>query len=351
LKNLYLLNTPGCDKTAVTVGLALQLREEGVRVGFFKPVGRPAPHGQADREAALMKSILQLDTPPEVMVPFMAGPFYVSGGCTAAQVPERVLKSFGEVAAGVDVVVISCATAPHVAGSLGLDAVSLFPHFDAVALLVARAENDYSVDEALFFHQCLAARNVPAMGVIFNNVPASLLAKAQGVYRPLLEEKEVRVLGSLPARTILTAPTVEEICEAVEGQVLAGEGNMHRRVEDLLVGAMTIDSAFNYFRRSLNKAVVTGGDRADLALAALETSTSVIILTGGLYPDVRVVTRAQEKGIPLILVPQDTYTTVEKTNAVIHQFRPADQEAVAAAKENIALHCCWADILKELGRA
>jgi len=348
LKNLYLMNTPGCDKTAVTVGLALQLRDEGARVGFFKPVGRPSPHGQADREAALMASLLDLDTPPEVMVPFVAGPSYLSGRCTVAQVKERVVAAYREVASRFDVVVISCPAAPHVAGSFGLDAVNLFPYFDAVALLVARVENDYSVDEAVYFHDCLAARHIPLAGVIFNSVPQALLAKTRGVYVPLLEERQVRGLGVLPARTVLTAPTVEEIHEQLDGEVLAGERNMHLRVEDLVVGAMTIESALNYLRRSPNKAVVTGGDRADLALAALETSTSAIILTGGLYPDVKVIARAEDKGVPLILVHADTYTTVERLNGIVHHVRAADHEAVAAARESIAAHCRWLDILERL---
>jgi BioD-like phosphotransacetylase family protein len=45
MKNLYLLNTPGCDHTAVALGLALNFREQGHRVGFLKPVGCPASSG------------------------------------------------------------------------------------------------------------------------------------------------------------------------------------------------------------------------------------------------------------------------------------------------------------------
>ena len=38
----------------------------------------------------------------------------------------------------------------------------------------------------------------------------------------------------------------------------------------MLVGAMSVESALSYFRRKPNKAVITGGDRADIQLAALE---------------------------------------------------------------------------------
>ncbi|MBC7106242.1 MAG: hypothetical protein H5T97_09900, partial [Firmicutes bacterium] len=111
---------------------------------------------------------------------------------------------------------------------------------------------------------------------------------------------------------------------------------------------MTIESALGYFRRAANKAVVTGGDRAEIALAALETSTSVLILTGGLYPDVRVVARAEERGVPVILVYYDTFTTVEKMGTVARHLRPEDRNAIAIARENVARYCDLGGLLEVL---
>jgi BioD-like phosphotransacetylase family protein len=71
-----------------------------------------------------------------------------------------------------------------------------------------------------------------------------------------------------------------------------------------------------YFRRKPNKAVITGGDRPDIQLAALETSTKCLILTGNLHPSPIILGRAEEVGVPMILAKQDTLTTVE----IIEQF-------------------------------
>jgi BioD-like phosphotransacetylase family protein len=79
---------------------------------------------------------------------------------------------------------------------------------------------------------------------------------------------------------------------------------------------MSVDSALTYFRRKPNKAVITGGDRPDIQLAALETSTKCLILTGNLHPSPIILGRAEEVGVPMILVKQDTLTTVE----IIEQF-------------------------------
>ncbi|MEG3072016.1 MAG: DRTGG domain-containing protein [Candidatus Syntrophopropionicum ammoniitolerans] len=91
-----------------------------------------------------------------------------------------------------------------------------------------------------------------------------------------------------------------------------------------------------------------GGDRADMALATLETSTSALILTGGLYPDVKVISRAAEKGVPIILVHYDTYTTIERLTEISRRISPGDAAGISIAKENIEHHCDWKSIIESL---
>lgn len=225
------------------------------------------------------------------------------------------------------------------------------PHrraWGAGVLLVTGVENDYSLDALIFYNRYLAARGVTVVGNLFNGVPRPLLAKTEGVYRRVLEGRGYRVLGVVPRHPEIGAPTVAEYYEVLGGELLAGEGHLDRPVEDVLVGAMTIESALGYLRRAANKAVVTGGDRAEIALAALETSTSVLILTGGLYPDVRVIARADERGVPVILVHYDTYTTVEKLATVTRHLHPEDRRGIAIARENIERHCDLTALLEVL---
>ncbi|MFQ5947090.1 MAG: DRTGG domain-containing protein, partial [Anaerolineae bacterium] len=87
-------------------------------------------------------------------------------------------------------------------------------------------------------------------------------------------------------------------------------------VYSLMIGAMGADHALSHFRRQPNKAVITGGDRPDIQLAALETSTTCLILTGNLAPSPTILGRAEEKGVPLLLASQDTLGAVQ----IIEQF-------------------------------
>jgi BioD-like phosphotransacetylase family protein len=86
-----------------------------------------------------------------------------------------------------------------------------------------------------------------------------------------------------------------------------------------MVGAMNVEGALKHFRAQANKAVITGGDRADIQLAALETPTKVLILTGGLYPDSSVISAAQERNVPMMVVADDTMTVVNKMDSAVRK--------------------------------
>ncbi|MDD4168858.1 MAG: phosphotransacetylase family protein [Desulfotomaculaceae bacterium] len=349
MKSLYIMGTSGSGKTSVAVGLALRYRQEGYRVAYFKPVGSSTGSAaRGDEDAVLMKELLQMEHPIETIVPYLAGPSYLSGYKHSCVSVQTIKQAYETVADGTDLVIIGGASFPHIMGCLGLDAASLTKEFQAAPLFTIRIESDYSLDMAIFFNSYLECKGISTLGNIFHNVPESLIAKTEGIYQPILEEHGYHILGVIPKHPITTSPTVKEYYEVLGGEILAGKENLDRVVEDVVIGAMTIESALGYLRRTANKAVITGGDRPEIALSALETSTSAIFLTGGFYPNVKLIARAEEKGIPIILVHQDTYTTIEKMSEVTRQIRANDQQAIDIAVENIDAYCNWRGILKAL---
>lgn len=349
MKNLYIMGTAGSGKTSVATGLAIKFSREGYRVAYFKPIGNvTGAFLREDEDAVLMKQLLHMEHPLETIVPYIAGPSYLSGYKNHCESLKNIRKAYETVADGNDLVIIGGANFPHIMGCLGLDAPSLVQELDAVPLFMIKIINDYSLDHAIFINNYMQCKGIPVLGNIFHNVPRPLLAKTEGIYRPILEERGYHTLGIIPSNTVLTSPKVKEYYEVLGGEILAGEDNMDRLVEDTVIGAMTIESALGYLRRSANKAVITGGDRSDVALAALETSTSALILTGGLYPDVKVIARAEEKKVPLILVHYDTYSTIEKMSKVTRRIRAKDEETIKMTVENIEKHVDWRNVLKAI---
>jgi BioD-like phosphotransacetylase family protein len=111
---------------------------------------------------------------------------------------------------------------------------------------------------------------------------------------------------------------------------------MDRVVEGVFIGAMTMETALKYMRRHRRKAIITGGDRSDIQLAALSTDTSCLILTGGMYPANQVVSKAYEKGIPILVTRYDTLATSEMVDNLIARIEPQDTEKVRLVEKAVA---------------
>ncbi len=117
-----------------------------------------------------------------------------------------------------------------------------------------------------------------------------------------------------------SAVSIGELAEYVKGEILNCPEQSGELVENLMVGAMCVDPTPLYFNIKSNKAVITRGDRADIQLGALETSTKCLILTGGIKPIPSVMQRAQEIMAPIILVAKDTPATLADIESGLSQI-------------------------------
>ncbi len=350
-KNLYLMGTAGSGKSVVALGLARAFQERGIKTAYFKPKSSGGdPNKRVDDDLVLMKEVLGMEHSYEIISPFRIGPLYLST-ChlkNPDDMKKGIFKSYELIAKDAEVVLIEGSNTPFASAGIDMDDFRLASDLSAQALVVTKIVNDYSLDAAVFMNKLLKFKGLQITGHIFNNVRRILLDKTRGIYQPLLEAKG-ELLGIIPEDPMITAPTVLEYQEALGGEVLTGEDQMDRIVEDVVVGSMNIESALAYLRRSLNKAVITGGDRSDLALTALETNTSVLILTGGLYPDVRVLSKAEERKVPVILVHTDTYTTIQRIHHLSRHIKPMDKNIIELAHRQVVDHCKVDLILQKLG--
>lgn len=348
MKAIFFSGKAGGGKTATALGIGMKLQEQGLKISYFKPFGfRKGTVKTEDDDVLLMREVFKLPFASDVLSPvivsgqYLTGIFLKEGGNILAKIDQ----AYNRCRAGCDVMLIDGSVAPYVGFNQGLDDFSLAEHLGAAVIHIVKAEDDFEFDQSLLHLELWSCRSVSVIGCIFNNISRAQWDKTRGIYKLILEQKKVRVLGVVPRRVEIAAPTVAEFYNALHGEILAAPGQMNRLVEEVVIGTMTIESALGYLRRAPNKALITGGDRSDMALTALETSTSVIIFTGGLYPDVRVLARAEEKGVPVILVHEDTYTTVENLHSVYRSIHPHNTEAIRIVRENIEQYVDWKAVL------
>ncbi len=325
-------NEPYAGKTLTCIVLGLRWQRQGRRVGYFKPLGLlPVTVGEqvTDEDAHFVAQQLGLSDAPSDLCPLLI----TRELCQAdrAELRARVEKAFAAVAADKDVLLIGASGAVLSRGAvLGLEQPTLAEMFDAKVLLLGRCESFLDADSIIAAHRPLADRVV---GVILNLVPPQREGEIWDTVVPCLEARGMPVLGVLPNDPVLHSVSVRELVEATGGELLCGEGALDELVENFVVGAMSVEKALRYFRRTPRKCVITGGDRSDVQLAALETPTRCLILTGDLRPSHTVLARAQELRVPVLLVRTDTLTTISTIDELLGKLRVREPKKIQHATE------------------
>jgi uncharacterized protein len=207
-----------------------------------------------------------------------------------------------------DLILLECG-ATFAEGSLfNLSTKEIAESIDAPILLVVRYHPELLIDNLLTAQEYLGSRLI---GTVINDTPIEELNGIYQTVQPFLEASGIPVLAILPRENILRSVSVRELAQRLSAKVLCRSDRLDLMVECLAIGAMNVSAAMQVFRQRYNKAVVTGGDRTDIQIAALETSTNCLILTGQMPPEDIILNRAEDLEVPILSVDFDTLTTVE----------------------------------------
>ena len=343
---------PYVGKNVVCVGLANRLSKMGKKVGYFKPFSRltMSYEGRSvDSDAAFFKKALRLDEKLEDICPMVIDDEIAADILRGVDVRARdkILEAFKRVSKGKDAVLCLGMGSVHTGLVAGYSAATLADEIDAPVLLVDRyAYGLESVNGILGTREILGDRLV---GTVFNRVQDADISQVQNAVTPFLEDKGVKVFGVLPDDGLLGAVPVRVIAEELQGRILCGGDHSEDLVQGFSIGAMRVQAALRYLRHTAGRAVITGGDRHDIQLAALEAGAKCLVLTGDLYPNERILTRAEECGTPVILVNQDTAATVSKCESLGHQLGLNSLVKADRASQVCEEHIDFDKLLKAIG--
>jgi hypothetical protein len=350
---LYIASTESASgKTALCLGLGKRLQRDGFSVGYMKPISLSARRleGQVvDEDARFIKQQLGLQEPVSDLVPIPLDPLAVESIMRRQKqldYPKRLLEIYTRVAKGKDVMLIEGVNRLSAGGLVGLPANGVCRLLDAKSLTVIRYVGLLALDPVLFYRGVLGDSMI---GAVMNSVPRRLMESAQEIAKPYLQSEGMLVYGILPKVRFLMSVSVRQLAEALGADIVARADRGEELVENLMVGAMTVDIALSYFRRKPNKAVITGGDRSDIQLAALQTSTKCLILTGNLHPQDMILGVAEESGVPIIVSKFDTLTTVEIVEGFFGKGRFQQEKKVQRFEELLDEHFDFTGLYVTLG--
>jgi len=336
MKSLYITSVEKYSgKTAICLALGKYYQQEGMEVGYIKPFSlQPWRVGDhvADEDASFVIDILGLDETPWEISPVVVTSENLRAYLTGKQKTnhmDKIKQAAARVGEGKDILLLEGGgrlregyvvdlPTPDVAKELGSDILAIVRYYEDVSLLDDILTAKFRLGKTL-------------TGVLINRVPERAMEFVNEIVVPYLENKEgLPVLGVIPEERKIAALTVGEVINILNAEILTEDADQAILVEALMVGAMTEDAALRRFRKQHNKAVITGGDRTDIQLAAMETSTSCLILTGNLHPNPLVIKQADQIGVPILLVPENTMETVERLDRVFGKTRLGQKSKLEA---------------------
>jgi BioD-like phosphotransacetylase family protein len=327
-------------KSLTALALGLELSDAGHRVGYLKPLGT-LPHAvrgvTTDEDAHFISTRLHPDAPLAAICPILLSPELVERALEGEieGLPQRIRDSYEQVSRGRDLVIVGGVGDLSRGSLLGLSAPAVADLLDARVIVRDKLSAEPVVEEVLLARRLLGDR---FGGVIFNFVGPDEQEALRGPLGRYLERRGIPVLGALPQDDLLGAITIRELSEHLPAKLLCCEKALDELVVHFVIGAMGVASASKYFRQLADKAVITGGDRADIQLAALQTATKAMVLTGNIYPSAPIIRRAQQLGVPLLLAPHDTLATVERIEHITGRLRVRESAKVERARALFGEH-------------
>lgn len=227
----------------------------------------------------------------------------------------------------------------------GLSLIQLARGVNAPVVIVHVWQDSRSVDALLEARRQLGDL---LAGVVLNVVDPDLLESLRLEVEPALERMGLPILGVIPRSPLLRSISVADLSRRLDAHVLCVGERLDLMVETLTIGAMNVNAAMEFFRKRRNMAVVTGADRTDIQLAALEASTQCLILTGVGEPLPQLISRAEELEVPVLKVDHDTLTTVELVEAAIGHGRLHESVKATHAIQHVVDHCRFERLFERL---
>ncbi len=321
---LYVASTETfVGKSAACLGLLNRARRDGFSIGYMKPVSVSVTltdNGMIDEDAAFIRQHIGLSDPLDRIAPILMTQSVVErvmrgqGG----DFVKRLREAYVAASRDKDFMILEGANTWAEGSIADLSADQVSDMLQAPVLMVVRYRSLFTLDAILAVQRYLGDR---LLGVMINQVDEPQLDFVKSRVVPFIEKRGIPVFATLPADAQLAGVTVGDLQEYLGGQYIGNPAWSDKLVEHLLIGAMGAEAALHHFRRRLNKAVFTGGDRTDIQMAALETSTSVLVLTGNIRPAPLVLERAADRETPIILVADDTLTTVDRAEQIFGHIR------------------------------
>jgi len=335
--------------SVITLGLCGVLRKSVERLGFLKPVGG----GADDRDVAVVRSACRFPQNACELCPLtIEEARELVAQDRLPVLLDRVGACFRQLRDEHDMVILE--------GINNARAASLFDqeineaiaaHLETPVLLVARGLSDNGITKV---DQLVAGvrtakrsfeeKNCEVLGVVVNRVADQPFEVAQQRIMDAFESADLPLFGVVPNLVYLGYPKMDQVCSALQAEVISGGEALSNVVTKPIVAAME-PRHFIHHLDTDRTLVVTPGDRDGILLAVAcaqksgkRRSVSGVVLTGGLRPDPEIMRLVEDLGaphFPVCTVRMDTFTTALMIQNIDVRMRVQDEDKIQTASSAV----------------
>lgn len=328
-------------KTTTSLGLFSAFRRQFGRIGFIKPVGQrfvDVEGQRIDEDTVLIDQTFSVQTPLEAMSPIAVEPDftrrYIENQNNEFLV-RRIQHSFDRAAWEKDFVIIEGTGHAGVGSVFDLSNARVASLLGSKVILVSKGGIGRPIDEVALNMALFEKENVEVVGVVLNKILPSKFDYVRDFARRGLARLGIELLGAIPDEPLLANATLGQIRQTIRGSFLNAKEKSRRRVKKVIIGAMNSTHVMEHFQPGT--LVITPGDREDVILAALSTSTlsdadgqsiAGLVLSGDLLPHQSVLDLLANSDVPVISSALDSYAVASGIHSMTVKTLPGDVEKI-----------------------
>jgi BioD-like phosphotransacetylase family protein len=328
-------------KTTSALGLFAALRRKLGRIGFIKPVGQrfvEIEGHRIDEDSVLIDQTFSVYTPIEAMSPIAVEPDFTRRYIEEQnndQLVKRIQHSFDRAAWEKDFVIIEGTGHAGVGSVFDLSNARVAKLLASKVVLITKGGIGRPIDEIAINKALFDKEGVEVVGVIINKLIPDKYEYVRDFAQRGFARMGIELLGAIPEEPLLSNPTLGQIRQTIRGQFINAKEKSRRRVKKVIIGAMTLSHVMQYFQPGT--LVITPGDREDIILAALSTSTlssaedralAGLVLSGDLMPHQRILDLIANSDVPVIKSPLDSYAVASAIHSMTVKTLPGDIEKI-----------------------
>ena len=338
-KAIYIATSePNSGKSIVTLGLMRMLLGRTPKVGYFRPIIDDTKNNKLDNHINTVISHFELDLTHDEAYALTRSKFVkMRNKDEDGKIIDIIIEKYKKLEEKFDFVLVEGTDFSGEGSAIELDANILIAKNLGIPAVIVSSGIGKNMEEFIgdlhIAYDSFKDKEVEVLAIVANKIKSkNVEIVREGISKDLPENVLVSVIPRIDS---LGNPTLNEIVNALDAEVLFGNDYLTNQISSFKVGAMQLRNYLLHIEN--NSLIITPGDRADIILGALQANISSnypkiagIVLTGGIIPEDTILKLIDGLSniVPIISTKENTYLVATQIGAIKPQIYANNKQKI-----------------------